>query len=141
MNTISMLNRLKNSHEGKSRLGTLVTNIVVVVGSSVLMVSVAWGELPSPESHQQGSGGSTSGATLQVASLLGTIPYGAAKMGLALFGGLAGATGYALSGDLEGASEIWKMTMQGTYVLSPDHLTGEKPIRFFIEPDDTGSEE
>ncbi len=141
MNTIPILNPLKNSHHGKSLLRILVNNIVVVVVSSVVMVSVAWGELPSPESHEQGSGTSTSGTAMQVASLLGTIPYGAAKMGLALFGGLAGATGYALSGDWEGASEIWKMTMQGTYVLSPDHLTGEKPIRFFIEPDDTRSQQ
>ncbi len=57
--------------------------------------------------------------------------YGAFKVGLGLLGGLVGSFAWALSGgDTATASKVWDPTMKGTYVIAPDHLRGEKPIRF-----------
>ncbi len=116
---------------------------VVLLSTFIGSLSVApcWGQalnpaadVPDPVVHEQGAGKTPAGAGMQAASLGGTIPYGAAKLGMALVGGLAGAIGFALSGDLDGAKEIWDATMKGTYVLSPEHLSGEEDVTFYSGP-------
>jgi hypothetical protein len=81
------------------------------------------------------TGGSPSGAGLQAAAWLATLPYGAAKVGFALVGGVIGGFTYVLSGgNMDAAKSVWTTTMYGTYVLTPEHLKGEKPIRFLGSP-------
>jgi hypothetical protein len=71
------------------------------------------------------------GAGLGLASLLATIPYGLAKIGYALTGAVAGGLEYAWSGGAkQPAQEIWDSALGGTYILTPDHLRGRKPIKF-----------
>ena len=71
-------------------------------------------------------------AGLGVASLLATIPYGVAKIGYAVTGAVAGSLEYAWSGGKrQPAQEIWNSAMGGTYILTPDHLRGKKPIKFW----------
>ena len=70
-------------------------------------------------------------AGLGVASFLATIPYGAAKIGYAVTGAVAGGLEYAWSGgQRQPAQDIWNSAMGGTYILTPDHLRGKKPIKF-----------
>ncbi len=77
-------------------------------------------------------------AGLGVASLLATIPYGVAKIGYALTGALAGGLEYAWSGGKkQPAQEIWHSAMGGTYILTPDHLRGRKPIKFLGDTSDS----
>jgi hypothetical protein len=70
---------------------------------------------------------------LGLASLLATIPYGLAKIGYAAVGAIAGGLNY-LEGKKESAEEIWDSALEGTYILTPDHLRGKKPIQFLGEP-------
>ncbi|MDH4235995.1 MAG: hypothetical protein OEV17_01995, partial [Nitrospira sp.] len=52
---------------------------------------------------------------------------GAFAIGGAIVGGLA----YAFSGGSEQtAKSIWIPSMYGTYVITPEHLTGDRPVRF-----------
>lgn len=96
-----------------------------------IMAAQGWGAEQSSELGPDAEGGTAGEATWQVTSLLSTIPYGAAKVGVALVGGLVGGTAYVLSaGNLENSQEIWSYFLKGTYVLTPEHLKGEKPVHF-----------
>jgi len=73
---------------------------------------------------------------LQAASWVATIPYGALKLGFAIVGGTVGGLTYVCSGgNLDAAKSVWTTTMYGTYVLTPEHLKGQRPIRFLGVPD------
>lgn len=68
---------------------------------------------------------------MQVASVAATIVYFPFKSVYALGGGIVGGLAYLLSGGSEQtAKSIWIPSMYGTYFISPEHLTGERPVRF-----------
>jgi hypothetical protein len=68
---------------------------------------------------------------LGVASFLCSVPYGAAKVALAIVGGITGAFTYVLSGlDKKAADAVWYTTIEGDYLVTPDHLRGKKDLRF-----------
>ena len=72
------------------------------------------------------------GIGLQAASVLSSVFYLPFKSAMALAGGLAGGIAYGFSlGNLEIAEGVWGPSVYGTYLLTPDHLTGCKPIEFF----------
>ncbi|NJN36635.1 MAG: hypothetical protein HC794_05710, partial [Nitrospiraceae bacterium] len=51
--------------------------------------------------------------------------------GLASLGGIVGGLAYLFSGGSEQtAKSIWIPSMYGTYVIVPEHLTGDRPVRF-----------
>ena len=80
---------------------------------------------PASETTAEGIG-------LQAASVLSSVFYLPFKSAMALAGGLAGGVAYAFSlGNLEIAEGVWGPSVYGTYLLTPDHLTGCKPIEFF----------
>jgi len=80
---------------------------------------------PNAETTAEGIG-------LQAASVVGSVFYLPFKSMMALAGGLAGGIAYAFSlGNLEIAEGVWGPSVYGTYLLTPDHLAGCKPIEFF----------
>lgn len=105
-------------------------------------VLCAWVSLVPPSTQAQVRGGREAGAAgtageaaWQAASLLATLPYGAAKLGVAVAGGIIGGVGYVLSGgDMESSRAVWKAFVDGTYVLSPAHLKGDEPVLFIVPP-------
>lgn len=72
---------------------------------------------------------------LGAASFFLTIPYGLAKVVYATFGGIIGGFTYALTaGNEKAANSVWSTSLRGTYVITPEHLRGEKAVRFFGVP-------
>jgi len=72
---------------------------------------------------------------LGVASFFSSLPYGAIKFAYATFGGIIGGFTYVLTaGNEKAARSVWDTSMRGTYVISPRHLKGEEPVRFFGVP-------
>lgn len=109
--------------------------------SGALGAPAGWAQTASRADREEAAQGTPSGAGLQAASWLVTVPYGAVKVGFALLGGVVGGLTYALSGgNTEAAESVWTTTMYGTYVLTPEHLKGEKPIRFMGVPAVGGTE-
>lgn len=54
-----------------------------------------------------------------------------AKTLYAIGGGIVGTLGYGLTlGNLEAAHNIWGPTLGGTWVLSPEMMSGRRPILF-----------
>lgn len=81
--------------------------------------------LPDVETTAEGIG-------LQAASVLSSVVYLPFKCAMALAGGLAGGIAYGFSlGDMDVAESVWGPSVYGTYLLTPEHLTGNKPIEFF----------
>lgn len=71
-------------------------------------------------------------AGLGVASALLTLPYGPAKILYAGLGGIVGGATWLLTGgNTETAKTVWEPSFYGDYVITPDHIRGEKPLRFF----------
>ena len=71
---------------------------------------------------------------LGVASFVATLPYGAIKIAYAGLGAIIGGFTYLLTaGHLESANVVWEKSLLGTYVLTPDHLKGEKQV-YFLGP-------
>lgn len=113
------------THGGHFNRLRLVAVIVAVVFST--MAVPAWSQSSSSDTQQ----GTASGAGMQVASALSTIVYFPFKAAFAIGGGIVGGLAYAFSGASEQtAKNIWIPSMYGTYVITPEHLSGDKPVRF-----------
>ena len=71
-------------------------------------------------------------AGLGVASALLTLPYGPAKIVYAGLGGIVGGFTWVLTGgNTETAQAVWEPSFYGDYVITPEHLKGATPLRFF----------
>lgn len=81
-------------------------------------------------------------AGLGVASVLVSIPYGVLKVAYAIAGSVTGGIAYVFTGgNLKAAQAVWDTSLRGTYIITPDHLRGEKPIRFLgVPPEAEGAQ-
>ncbi len=124
---------------GSASLFRLVAIGLVVALCTVLTMPTAWSQEPNPPVSSDGTeGGSASSAGMGAAAGLSTLLYLPLKAAFAIGGGLVGGLAYAFSGGNETAAKsIWTTSMYGTYIITPDHLRGDKPIRFLgvAEPD------
>ncbi|MDO8547963.1 MAG: hypothetical protein Q7R68_11490 [Nitrospirales bacterium] len=111
-----------------------IRTVVVLVALSVCLAPVAWAAEKSNNENPASDIG------LGVASFLCSVPYGAAKVALAIVGGVTGSLTYVFSGfDKKAADAVWYTTIEGDYVVTPDHLRGKKDLRFTgVPPDSKG---
>jgi len=120
------MKQLKNFSKRLFKQGTgvlvlLAFSLVVGVGAPGVSLA-AEQELSSP----------TNEAALGIGSALLTLVYFPCKFAYAILGGVVGTVAYGLTGgDLEAAQGIWTPSFYGTYVITPDHLKGNEPVRFF----------
>ena len=106
---------------------------------TVTMVPLAWSqESAGSPSSVSTEGGEPSSAGMQVAAGFSTLLYFPLKAVFAIGGGIVGGLTYAFTGGDEHAAKlVWTTSMYGTYIITPDHLRGDKPVRFLgvAEPD------
>jgi hypothetical protein len=122
-----------------ARQGLLKTLAILVLltFSSVLIASPVLAQDSSTSSTPTGdaSTGTPSGVGMQAASAVATILYFPFKAAFAIGGGVVGGLAYAFSGGSEQtAKNIWIPSIYGTYIITPDHLKGDKPVRFLGVP-------
>ena len=110
----------------------LVAVFLLLALCTVTMAPSAWSqESAAPSSSQGTEGGDASSAGMQAAAGLLTIPYVVCKTAFAIAGGIVGGLTYAFTGGNENAAKsVWTTSMYGTYIITPDHLQGNRPIRF-----------
>ena len=109
----------------KSRAFTPQMWVVTIVIMAAVLVAAEVNQAMADDS------GSASGAGLQAASWLATVPYGAAKVVYAVSGGLVGSWAWVMTGgNTEVAKAIWSPTMTGHYIVQPQNLTGDRPLHF-----------
>ena len=110
----------------------LVTAFLLLALCTLTMVPSAWSqESTAPPSSEGTEGGNASSAGMQVAAGFSTLLYLPLKLAFAIGGGVVGGLAYAFSGGNEQAAKsIWNTSLYGTYLITPDHLQGNRPIRF-----------
>lgn len=126
-----------------SSMGSAVFFRLIAIGLVVALCTMpsvpsAWSEEPLPPASSDTEGGSASSAGMGAAAGLSTLLYLPLKAAFAVGGGVVGGLAYAFSGGNENAAKsIWTTSMYGTYIITPDHLRGDRPIRFLgvAEPD------
>jgi hypothetical protein len=92
-----------------------------------MVVTPAWSQSSTADSQQ----GTASGAGMGAASAAATVLYFPFKAAFAIGGGIVGGLAYVFSGFSEPtAKNIWVPSMYGTYVITPEHLSGDRPVRF-----------
>ena len=106
----------------------LVAAFLLLALCIVTMAPSAWSQENSTGNTE---GGTASSAGMQAAAAVSTILYFPFKAAFAIGGGIVGGLAYAFSGGNEQAAKsIWDTSLRGTYVITPDHLQGNRPIRF-----------
>ncbi|BCA55406.1 conserved exported protein of unknown function [Nitrospira sp. KM1] len=102
---------------------------VLLTLCTMLLAPEAWSQESAPTNPSEG--GTTSGAAMGAAAGLSTLIYLPLKAVFAIGGGIVGGLAYAFSGGNEQAAKsIWTTSMYGTYIITPEHLRGDRPIRF-----------
>ncbi len=110
----------------------LVAAFLLLTLCIVTMVPSAWSQESTPPPLTGNTeGGNASSAGMQAAAAVSTILYFPLKAAFAIGGGIVGGLAYAFSGGNEQAAKsIWDTSLRGTYIITPDHLQGNRPIRF-----------
>ncbi len=71
------------------------------------------------------------GVGVGAGALAANVIYIPAKLVYGILGGIGGGAGYALTGgNQQVANTIWRSSLGGDYVVTPDMLTGKQPVHF-----------
>jgi hypothetical protein len=85
-----------------------------------------------------GGGVNWKGVGIGAGTVVSNLVYVPAKVAYGILGGIAGGAGYALTGgNKQVADSIWRSSLGGDYVLTPDMVSGKKPI-YFSGPSEPG---
>lgn len=99
--------------------------LVALMTFGTVLTTPAWSQQSASE------GGTASSAGMQAAAGLSTLLYLPLKGAFAIAGGIVGGLTYVFSGLNENAAKpVWTTSMYGTYIITPEHLQGDKAIRF-----------
>jgi len=110
----------------------LVAVFLLLALCTITMVPSAWSqESAASPSSESTEGGNASSALMLAAAGGSTLLYFPLKAVFAIGGGIVGGLTYLFSGlDESSAKKVWNTTLYGTYIITPDHLQGNRPIRF-----------
>ncbi|HET8580153.1 MAG TPA: hypothetical protein VFL31_04065 [Nitrospiraceae bacterium] len=113
--------------------------VMVLSMCHLTVIPIAWAQ----EKEEGSTEATESQGGLGVASVLLSIPYGIAKVVYAGLGAIIGGFAYVLTGfDDKPAKKIWDTSIRGTYLITPDHLKGNKPVRFLgVPPEEEAASE
>ncbi len=116
------------------RLPIVIVLVVIAYGS--MLVAPAWSQSSSADVQQ----GTASGAGMGAAAGAATILYFPFKAAFAILGGITGGLAYVCSGfNEQTAKSVWVPSVYGTYVITPEHLSGDRPVRFLgVAAEDEG---
>ena len=133
-----MKSHLITSKSAAATFRIVAITLVCTLGIVTMAPSVR-GQEPAPApapASENTEGGNASSAGMGAAAGLSTLLYLPLKAAFAIGGGVVGGLAYAFSGGNENAAKsIWTTSMYVTYIITPDHLRGDKPIRFLGVPE------
>jgi hypothetical protein len=112
----------------------MVAVVLAVAFFHLAIIPTGWAQNAGggSDERRQGTGAQYG---LGTASVFLSIPYGLGKFLFATLGGIFGGFTYAFSGgNQKAAKSVWNTSMRGTYVITPEHLKGERAVRFLGVP-------
>lgn len=85
-------------------------------------------QVPQPNADQ---GVNWKGVGVGAGTVVGNVLYVPAKLVYGILGGIAGGAGWALTGgNTQVSNTIWRSSLGGDYVLTPNMVAGQDPIHF-----------
>jgi|HubBroStandDraft_6_1064221.scaffolds.fasta_scaffold225591_2 hypothetical protein len=85
-------------------------------------------QVPQPQSD---SGVNWKGVGVGAGTAVGNVLYVPAKLAYGILGSVAGGVGWAVTGgNTQVANTIWRSSLGGDYVLTPNMVAGQEPIHF-----------
>src|SRR5271157_4015017 len=85
-------------------------------------------QVPQPQSDP---GVNWKGVGVGAGTVVGNVLYIPAKLVYGILGGVAGGAGWALTGgNTQVANTIWRSSLGGDYVLTPNMVAGQDPVHF-----------
>lgn len=120
---------------------TRLQGLLMTALAAVFFVASAWGQDSSspansdtnqPQVAQPSEGGvNWKGVGIGAGTVASNVLYVPAKLVYGILGGIAGGAGYALTGgNKQVADTIWRSSLGGDYVITPDMVTGKEPVHF-----------
>ena len=89
------------------------------------------GSAPPQVSQPPTGGVNWGGVGVGAGTVAGNILYVPAKLVYGILGGIAGGATYVLTGgNTQTANTVWRSSLGGDYVLTPDMVSGKEPIHF-----------
>jgi hypothetical protein len=126
---------LHRSHHRKPSVAIKAMTVCLILAFVVVLTPPAGAQENDAMPNARGNAPTNFG--YGAASAILTIPYGLAKVLYAAFGSVVGGAALIFSaGDTKAARAVWNASLQGTYVLTPEHLRGEKEIHFIGMPEE-----
>lgn len=107
--------------------------LVAAVTVSAVLATSAGGAVAAEATEEHGY---WSQAGLGLGSMLTNLVYMPCKITYATLGAITGGLTYALTGgSYDTAEAVWVASLGGTYVITPDMLTGERTVEFTGTPE------
>jgi hypothetical protein len=107
-------------------IGPLATNCAMAQTAQPVSTASQPTQVPQPD-----AGVNWPGAGYGAAALFGNVLYIPAKLVYALLGGfIGGGTWLLTGGNTQAADTVWRSSLGGDYVLTPQMVAGEQPINF-----------
>jgi hypothetical protein len=121
---------------GMKRVGLVACGIIalgILLSGCVLLVAGAVGGGAAGTAASAGQGEEeTHSVGAYAGAILGDVLYVPGKIVFAGLGAVTSGLAYLVTlGNADTSSSIWSTTVDGTYVLTPRHIEGKEPIRFF----------
>lgn len=122
----------------KMKGATLILAVIALALAVPIGAGSAWAQqsqqtnASNPQISQPSQGGvNWAGAGWGAATLASNVVYIPAKLVYGVLGGLVGGASWALTGgNSQTADTIWRSSLGGDYVVTPDMLQGKKPVHF-----------
>lgn len=112
----------------------LVMAVTITMPVGLVMAQISTGDPTgnSPQVPQPAqSGVNWTGVGIGAGTIAGNVLYVPAKLVYGILGGIGGGAGYVLTGgNKQVADTIWRSSLGGDYVLTPDMIAGKQPINF-----------
>jgi hypothetical protein len=124
----------------KSKLRTVgaATLAAVLMGSPLALAQSA-GQAATQVPPTDQSNVNWKGVGVAAGTVASNVLYIPAKLAYGILGGIGGAGAWALTGgNTQVANTVWRSSLGGDYVLTPDMLTGKQPI-YFSGPNKTAA--
>jgi hypothetical protein len=123
---------MRKSRTSTLMAGALALAMLAPIGTAAFAQNSGPASAPSAQVPQPDQGGvNWSGVGYGAGSLATNVVYIPAKLVYALAGGLVGGGAWCLTGgNTQTANTIWRSSLGGDYVVTPDMLAGKEPIHF-----------
>lgn len=124
MRSISCIPYHKITQSPRQRSYGFRSRVLLILALS-LLISL------SPAHADENTESGTSQLVTGAACIVVTPVYGVFKLVYAGAGAIAGGLTWLFTGgDKKSAQKVWDASLKGTYIITPDHLKGKKPIHF-----------